>query len=164
MTRHKILPFQHSMLRKKCSRIRKYDKSIYQLIEDLIETMDAYGGIGLAAPQIGRPLKVLVVRVNDVLMTLMNAEIVHENGSEIDEEGCLSLPLYYGKVERASRVTVKSMAENGKMVKHKAEGILARALQHEIDHTNGVLFTDRLVEGSDLRYVGTDDVDYERSV
>ena len=152
------------MLRKKCSRIRKYDRSIHQLIEDLIETMDAHGGIGLAAPQIGRPLKVLVVRVNDVLMTLVNAEIVRENGSDIDEEGCLSLPLYYGQVERASKVTVKAMAENGKIVKHKAEGILARAIQHEIDHTNGVLFTERLVEGSDLRYVGTDDADHEQSV
>ena len=147
-----ILPAQDPMLRRVCSRVRRVDKSAQRLLDDMTESMDAAEGLGLSGPQVGKPLRLIVVRVGDDLLQLVNPEIVRSSGEEIAEEGCLSLPYYYGPVARAARVTVQALNRNGKKIRRKAEGLLARALQHEIDHLNGILFTDKLVEGSELRF------------
>ena len=123
--------------------------------------MRAAPGIGLAAPQIGVPLRVIVVELPEVegekdpqrgkLFVICNPEVVKSWGEEEGDEGCLSLPGYVGEVKRASRVTVKGQDLKGKKMRVKAHGLLARALQHEIDHLNGMLFTSRLESIDKLR-------------
>ena len=147
-----ILPAQDPMLRRVCSRIRRVDKSTRRLLDDMTATMDAADGLGLSAPQVGKPLRLIVVRVGDDLLQLVNPEIARSSGEEVAEEGCLSLPFYYGPVARAAQITVQGLDRNGKKTRCKAEGLLARALQHEIDHLHGILFTDKLVEGAELRF------------
>ncbi len=147
-----ILPTQHAMLRRVCSRVRKVDKTVRRLLDDMTESMDAANGLGLSGPQVGKPLRAIVVRVGEDHLQLVNPEIVRSAGELIGEEGCLSLPYYYGPVARAAEITVQALDRNGRKVRRKAEGLLARALQHEIDHLHGILFTDKLVEGSELRF------------
>ena len=147
-----ILPTQHPMLRRVCSRVRKVDRTVRRLLDDLTESMDAADGLGLSGPQVGKPLRAIVVRVGEDHLQLVNPEIVRSTGEQIGEEGCLSLPYYYGPVARAAEVTVQALDRNGARVRRKAEGLLARALQHEIDHLHGILFTDKLVEGAELRF------------
>ena len=148
-----ILTGDHAMLRQKAKRVSKVDHSIQRLLDDMTETMHAAPGIGLAGNQIGQLLRVVVLDVEDSAFQLVNPEIARSEGSVVIEEGCLSLPGYYGDVRRPERVTVRALNRNGKPIKIHADGMLARALQHEIDHLNGVLFTDRLASLSDLRYV-----------
>ncbi len=140
------------MLRRVCSRVRRVDESTRRLLDDMTESMDAANGLGLSGPQVGKPLRVIVVRVGDELLHLVNPEIVRSSGEEIAEEGCLSLPYYYGPVARPDQVTVQGLDRNGKKIRRKAGGLLARAIQHEIDHLQGILFTDKLMEGAELRF------------
>ena len=147
-----ILPAQDPILRRVCSRVRRVDNSTRRLLDDMTASMDAANGVGLSGPQVGKPLRLIVVRVGDDLLQLVNPEIVRSSGEEIAEEGCLSLPYYYGPVARAASVTVRGLDRQGKKVRRKTDGLLARALQHEIDHLQGVLFTDKLVEGAELRF------------
>src|SRR5690349_16731599 len=119
------------------------------LVADMRETMHAYSGVGLAANQVGELLRVLVVDVplDDELRAryaLVNPEIVERSGSEVGEEGCLSIPGVWEDVTRAQRITVRALDEWGKPLSFDAEDYLARAIQHEIDHLDGVLFVDRL--------------------
>ena len=148
-----ILTGDHAMLRQKAKRVGKVDRAVQRLLDDMTETMHAAPGIGLAGNQIGQLLRVIVLDVEDSAFQLVNPEIARSEGSVVVEEGCLSLPGYYGDVRRPERVTVRALNRNGKPLKIHADGMLARALQHEIDHLNGVLFTDRLASLSDLRYV-----------
>jgi peptide deformylase len=148
-----IVVVEDPRLRVKCPRVPKVDDSIRQLIDDMVDTMRDAPGIGLAAPQVGVLLRVIVCEVDDSLHVLVNPEIVRSEGEELGIEGCLSIPGYVGDVKRASRVTVKGKNRNGKDIRVKAEGLLARCLQHEIDHVDGVLFTDRLVSPESLRRV-----------
>ena len=148
-----ILPAQDPVLRRISSRIRCIDKSIQRILDDLIESMDAAQGVGLSGPQVGKPLRLIVVRVDNVLLQIANPDIVRSIGEEIGDEGCLSLPCYYGSVARASQITFQGLDRNGKKFRRKAAGLLARVIQHEIDHLNGILFTDKLVEGTELRFV-----------
>jgi len=125
------------------------DDSVRKLIDDMFETMYAATGVGLAAPQIGVGRRVIVVDVSPVEkeippMALVNPEIVSRRGMVEATEGCLSVPGVEGVVARPESVTVKGLNELGDPVKFEAEGLLARALQHEIDHLDGVLFIDRL--------------------
>ena len=147
-----ILPAQDPMLRRVCSRVRRVDESTRRLLDDMTESMDAANGLGVSGPQIGKPLRLIVVRIEDELLHLVNPEIVRSSGEEVAEEGCLSLPYYYGPVARPEQVTVQGLDRNGKKIRRKANGLLARALQHEIDHLRGILFTDKLVEGAELRF------------
>jgi peptide deformylase len=140
-------------LRTKCPRVPKVDDSIRRLIDDMVDTMRDAPGIGLAAPQVGVLLRVIVCEVEDHLHALVNPEIIRAEGEQVGDEGCLSIPGYIGEVKRFERVVVKAKNRAGKDVRVRAEGLLARCLQHEIDHIDGILFTDRLTSPESLRQV-----------
>jgi peptide deformylase len=130
------------------------DDYIRKLISDLVDTVREAQGVGLAAPQIGVPLRAVVTLVDDKLSIVLNPEIIDESDEEIEaEEGCLSIPGWYGPVMRKEKVTVRGMSKTGKPMKIKAEGWEARALQHEIDHLEGVLFIDKLTDRNALHKV-----------
>jgi peptide deformylase len=151
------------VLHQKAKRVRRIDDSIQKLIDDMIETMHGVGGAaGLAAPQVGVPLQVIVVEMpEDELVTLINPEIVRCSEEYEVMEGCLSLPGYRGKIKRWESVTVKGRDRNGKEVRLKAEGLLAQALQHEVDHINGVVYIDHLESKEDLYELGAEDEEGE---
>jgi peptide deformylase len=143
----KALP--EPVLRQKAKRVRNIDGSIRKLASDMIETMHATSGVGLAAPQVGVSLRVVVIGLpEEEDFVLINPEIVRRSGERWVTEGCLSVPGYYGEIKRAQRVTAKGKDLSGKEVRIKAEELLAQALEHEIDHLNGVLYIDH-VESDD---------------
>jgi peptide deformylase len=148
-----IVVVEDPRLHTKCPRVPKIDASVQGLIDDLVDTMRAAPGIGLAAPQVGVLLRVIVCEVDENLHALVNPEIVRAEGEQVCDEGCLSIPGYQGEVKRALKVTVKGKNRNGKDVRIKAEGLLARCLQHEIDHIDGILFPDRMEDPTQLRKV-----------
>ncbi len=148
-----ILTQEVPVLRQKAKRVPRVDNSIRKLIDDMVETMLAAPGVGLAAPQVGVGLRVIVVKVDANLYTLVNPEIVKAAGEQVGLEGCLSIPGYVGEVKRALRVVVRGLNRHGKLVRIKAEELLARAFQHELDHCNGILFIDRLTSLDTLRKV-----------
>lgn len=134
------------VLRKKSKRITTIDKSVKKLVGDMLETLHAVPGrAGLAAPQVGVSLRVAVIGIPDEDdIVLINPEVVKIQGERILEEGCLSIPGYVGEIKRAEKVTVKYKDINGKEIRIKGEELLAEALEHEIDHLNGVLYIDKL--------------------
>jgi len=137
------------ILRAKAKAVRAVDEALRPFVSDMFDTMLAEDGVGLAAPQVGVSERVLVLAVplkrhKRVDLTLVNPEITVANGWEVGEEGCLSVPGVYDDVRRAYEIELTALDEAGKPVELKAEGYLARAIQHEIDHLNGVLFVDRL--------------------
>ena len=144
------------ILRGKSKRVGRIDDSTKRLIDDMIETMRAAPGVGLAAPQVGVALRVIVVEYEDELYTVVNPEIVKSNGEVTDEEGCLSAPNWQGPVSRAANVLVKGRDRNGKEVRIKAEGWLARIFQHEVDHLEGTLFLDKVHDKSKIHWVEPD--------
>lgn len=135
------------VLRKKAKRVREIDDSIRALFEDMKETMDDANGVGLAAPQIGEPIRMICVREDlgeeHEVHCLLNPVLVEGSGKQEGMEGCLSLPTLYALVIRSEKVLAQGTGLDGNAVQIEAEGLLARALQHEIDHLNGVLFIDR---------------------
>ena len=147
-----LLPIKNCLdpvLRKQCQIIKNIDGELITLSEDMIETTLAAPGVGLAANQIGIPWRLFVVNMGietdkDNLITLINPEITAMEGSELGEEGCLSIPDMIAEVNRATQIEVKAIDLNGNDVRFEAKGYLARALQHEMDHLNGVLFWDSL--------------------
>lgn len=137
-------------------RIKVIDKELQRLIDDMIETMYAANGVGLAAPQIGVNRKVCVIGLPDDpnVITLINPEIVKRSGTRLLEEGCLSIPGYWGEVERSEFVLAKGRNRHGKEIRVKARGdLLAQALEHEIDHLNGRLYVDLLSSPDKIRKV-----------
>lgn len=137
------------VLRQKAARIESIDASLERLIDDMIETMYEAPGIGLAANQVGRPVRLVVLDVergeeSSGLIVLINAEIVSAGGKTKSEEGCLSIPGYFAGVTRCQEVVVQGMDRRGNPVEIAADGLLAIALQHEIDHLEGKLFIDRI--------------------
>lgn len=130
------------ILRQKAIPVRKITRRIQKLVKDMLQTMYDARGVGLAAPQVGISERIVVIDVGDGPITLINPEIVHYEGNERDMEGCLSIPGFNGYVTRAARVAVTGLNENGQSVRYEGSGLLARAFQHEIDHLNGILFTD----------------------
>ncbi len=141
------------ILRQKAKRVTRFDESVQQLIDDMIDTMRDAPGTGLAAPQVGVPLRISVIEVDDKVTVLCNPEIVEMEGEYEPEEGCLSIPGYVANVKRALKVTVKGKNRRGKEIKIKAGDLLAHAIQHEVDHLNGILFIDRLSSLDLLRKV-----------
>jgi len=140
-----ILGFDQPILREKTKRVGRVDDSVRRLLDDLTETMIAAPGAGLAAPQVGVGLRVCVVKGDDnQIYQLVNPELVKGSGTQVGYEGCLSYPGWVGEVPRYETVVVKGFNRKGKPVRIKSEGFTARAFQHEIDHLDGILFTDRL--------------------
>jgi peptide deformylase len=133
------------MLRRKASHVREVTPELRRLIGDMVETMYNQIGIGLAAPQVGIPYRLLVMDDGKGgARALINPIITGRGGSVVDEEGCLSLPGIFGDVERSKWVTVQTTDEDGKPIDFEAQGLLARVVQHEMDHLDGVLFIDHL--------------------
>jgi peptide deformylase len=131
------------------ARVDQFDAALQQVIDDMIETMYAAPGIGLAAPQVGVPLRVCVIDLSvgkrgGELLALVNPEFAERDGMQLEEEGCLSIPGFSATVPRPQRVLVKAVDREGKERTIEGSGLLARALQHEIDHLDGRLFLDRL--------------------
>lgn len=153
MAIRKIVLLGDPILRQKAKRVSRFDQSIQQLIDDMIDTMRDAPGTGLAAPQVGVPLRVAVIEVDEEITVVCNPEIVETEGEYEPEEGCLSIPGYVANVKRALKVVVKAKNRRGKDIKIKAEDLLAHALQHEIDHLDGILFIDRLPSLDLLRKV-----------
>jgi peptide deformylase len=148
-----IITRDNPRLRLKARRVPKVDDSVRRLMDDMVDTMLDAPGVGLAANQVDVQLRVIVMKVDNQLYSLANPEIVRSSGEQIGYEGCLSVPGYIGEVARAEKVTIKALNRNGKEVRIKGEGLLARAIQHEIDHLDGVLFIDRLTDLDTLRPV-----------
>ena len=131
-----------AMLKEQAAPIERIDKSIRTLLDDMAETMYKANGVGLAAPQVGKSVQVVTIDVGEGLIELVNPQIVRKEGTEVGQEGCLSVPGIYGEVERAAKVTVEFLNRRGKRHRITATGLLARCLQHEIDHLHGRLFID----------------------
>jgi peptide deformylase len=146
----KIRTLPNPVLRQKAKRVTKIDKSIQKLIDDMIDTLRADPNrAGLAAPQVGVLLRIAVIEVPEQeLITLINPEIVKKEGERIVQEGCLSIPGYFGEIKRAVTVKAKAQDRYGKQFRLKAQGLLAQALEQEIEHLDGVLYIDHL-ESSD---------------
>jgi peptide deformylase len=134
------------ILRQKAKRVTRIDRSVQRLIDDMIDTLRAEPNrAGLAAPQVGVLLRVAVIELPEqALITLINPEIVKKEGERIVQEGCLSIPGYFGEIKRAVMVKVKAKDRDGKEFRLKAEGLLAQALEQETEHLDGVLYIDHL--------------------
>jgi peptide deformylase len=165
-----ILPIRIAgdpVLRQPAKRVKKIDGSIQRLIDDMIVTMHGARGVGLAAPQVGVSLRVVVIETpDDGLLELINPEIVKHSGDRRVWEGCLSVPGYQAEISRSRQVTVKALDREGKEIRLKAvDTLLAQALEHEIDHTKGVLYIDYLTSEDELIPVrpGIDDRDEEKA-
>jgi len=144
---HKIRLYGDPVLREKCDPIEQFDLEIRRLIEDLQETMYDADGIGLAAPQVGVPVRLFVYDIRDPDVppgVLANPEIVDSEGVVRKEEGCLSIPGLAEIVERHDAIVVRGLDASGELIEFRAEGLLSRCLQHENDHLDGVLFLDRV--------------------
>lgn len=145
----RILP--DPVLRRKAKKVGNIDDSIQRLIDDMIETMRAVLGVGLAAPQVGVPLRVAVIGIpGEEVIVLVNPEIIKREGERLVEEACLSVPGYKGEVKRSVRVKVKAKDRQGRRFRLTGEELLAQALEHEIDHLDGVLYVDRIESGGKL--------------
>jgi peptide deformylase len=145
----RILKYGDSTLHRKAQPVAAITPDIERLIDDMVETMYAAPGVGLAAPQVGVPLRIFVVdlsvgREADGLITLVNPEFVERDGTQLEEEGCLSVPGFNATVLRPARAVVKGIDRHGEPIQMEGTGLLARAFQHEMDHLDGTLFVDRL--------------------
>ena len=150
-----VLPMRivpDEILREKAKRVTNINASITRLIDNMIETMHHSNGVGLAANQIGVLQRVVVIQLpeDEEPRVFINPELVRQEGEREVEEGCLSIPGYRGLVKRSEKVRAKGLDQNGKMVRVNADELLAQALEHEIDHLNGILYVDRLVSRDKL--------------
>ncbi|OCB00964.1 peptide deformylase [Clostridium beijerinckii] len=144
MALRNIRKYGDDVLRKKCREVDKIDDRLLTLIEDMKETMYDADGVGLAAPQVGILKRLFVVDIGDGPLVFINPEIIETSGSQIDEEGCLSLPGETEEVMRPNYVRARALNEKGEEFEIEAEELLARAILHEYDHLNGTLFIDRV--------------------
>ncbi len=152
-------------LRQKATKIRQVDDSLRRIASDMHETMLDAPGVGLAGPQVGIMRRIIVVHLpagyideddREVTLTMINPEIVKGFGRDVAQEGCLSIPSWVGMVPRMTSLTVKAMDLDNRHMRLKAEGMLARVLQHEIDHLDGILFIDRVEDRSTLFEIDDD--------
>ncbi|PIY33816.1 MAG: peptide deformylase [Candidatus Infernicultor aquiphilus] len=140
-----IKEYGEPVLREKSLAVKEITPEILNLIRDMAETMYTASGVGLAAPQVGVTKRIIIIDGEEEgLIVLVNPMLVKSEGEVIEGEGCLSIPGVYCEVKRSSKVTVKALNESGEPIKITKEGLLARALQHEIDHLEGILFVDRI--------------------
>ncbi len=144
-TSRPIVKLPAKVLRQKCEPVKKVDKKIDELIDRMIKAMKSANGIGLAAPQLGVPVRVIVVATSGMKpLPLINPVIVRSEGEQIGEEGCLSIPGLYGDVVRPNFVEVEAYDRKGRKVSYEMEELAARVLFHEVDHLDGVLFIDKV--------------------
>ena len=146
---HEVVKYPDPVLAKPGARVTVFDAALKKLVAEMFESMYAAQGIGLAAPQISISQRITVIDVSfkknpEEKLVLINPEVVSKEGKQVEEEGCLSLPDIREKVQRAAKVKVKAQNEHGEWFEVEGEELLARALQHEIDHLDGVLFIDRI--------------------
>lgn len=148
-----ILVVGNPVLRQKARRVSLTDGAFQRLVDDMIETMRAAPGVGLAAPQVGVPLRLAVIEVEERVTVLVNPEITRRSAEvDLPDEGCLSVPGYWGRLERHVSVSVRARDRHGKELRiANAAGLFAQALQHEIDHLDGLLYVDRLGPDGELR-------------
>jgi len=137
---------ENDSLRKKSREVEKIDEKILTLIEDMKETLYDKNGVGLAAPQIGVLKRVIVIDIGEGPIVLINPVIAYQKGEVVDVEGCLSVPGVWGTVKRPQEVIVRGMNEKGETVELSGEGLLAKAFCHEIDHLNGIIYTDKVID------------------
>lgn len=133
------------ILRKVSKKVDNIDRRIITLLNDMAETMRDAEGVGLAAPQVGVLRRVVVIDIGEGLIELINPVIVYEKGEQLREEGCLSIPGKSGVVKRPAKVIVRALNRKGETIEITGEELLATALCHEIDHLNGILFTDKII-------------------
>ena len=147
MAKRKIVILgEDEVLRKRSRRVDKFDRRLRTLLDDMAETMYAADGVGLAAPQVGILKRCVVIDVGDGIIELVNPEITAMEGSTIGAEGCLSIPGRRCTVERPEKVTVEAQNRDGKAIRLEAEGLLAVAVCHEVDHLDGILYIDKMIE------------------
>lgn len=134
------------ILKIKAKKVEKIDEKIKNLVRDMIETMKFSNGVGLAAPQVGESLRIIVVDYEENPIAFINPEILEMDGEVLDYEGCLSVPGVEVPIKRAERIIFKAQDLEGRIKRYKAKGLLARVIQHEVDHLEGILILDRAVE------------------
>lgn len=156
-----IRTFGDPVLKQPAAEVSEIDDALVRLVEGMIQTMYEAPGVGLAAPQVGVGLRVAVIKTDTNLHVLVNPEMVKHEGEQVGLEGCLSIPGYVGEVKRYMEVVARGLNRHGKPVKIKGDALLARAIQHEIDHLDGILFTDRLTSLDTLRKVEPQEQDQE---
>lgn len=135
---------ESTVLRQKAKAVKEINDTIRTLLDDMAETMYESEGVGLAAPQIGISRRIIVVDVGEGLIELVNPVLLSGKGKQIDDEGCLSVPGFFAPVERYKTVIIEGLDRDGRTIRIKAKDFTARALQHEIDHLDGILFTDKV--------------------
>lgn len=142
------------ILRKKSREVEEVNDKIREILDDMVETLHHYNGVGLAGPQIGILKRLVVIDLYDDKgpMKLVNPKIIKQDGEQEVEEGCLSFPNEFAKIVRPAKVTIEALDEHGKKIKLKGEGLLAQAIAHELDHLDGILFVDKIIPGT-LQYV-----------
>jgi peptide deformylase len=148
-----IVHYPNPVLAKKSKAVRTVDAEIKKLVKDMLETMYKAPGVGLAAPQVGRSIRLIVLDIGEGPIALINPKILSKHGKQTRIEGCLSLPGIEATVERASNATVTGLNEKGKQVTYEAEGLLATVFQHEIDHLDGIVCIDRVADPSLIKHV-----------
>jgi peptide deformylase len=153
MAIRRILTADEPILRERTKRVSSFDASLHRLLDDMLETMRDAPGVGLAANQVGVPLQVAIIEVEDKITELVNPQVVKGGGEQIDWEGCLSIPGYVAEVTRHEKVTVKARDRHGKEFRVRGTELFSRALQHEIDHLNGTLYIDHLESLEELVHV-----------
>ena len=161
MAIRKIVTLGGEDLRKVCRRQEKFDLHLHRLLKDMADTMYQAEGVGLAAPQVGVIRRVVVIDVGDGLVELINPEITDREGSQTGREGCLSLPGRAGIVTRPERVHVRAQDRHGKPVEYDAEGLFARAVCHELDHLDGILYIDNMDRELTQEEIDRDDAEEE---
>jgi peptide deformylase len=138
------------ILRKKSKKVEVIDEKITELIQDMIETLHRYDGVGLAAVQVGILKQILIIQEAEdaPILVIINPEIISKSGTQVVEEGCLSFPNKFAKIERPEKIKVRALNEKGKKIEITGKGLLAQALSHEIDHLNGEVFIDKIIPGT----------------
>ena len=144
MTVYKVVQVGDPILRKSCEKVQRFDERLHRLLDNMAETMYAWDGVGLAAPQIGFAKRAVVIDIGEGLIEMLNPVIVEASGSQTGEEGCLSIANRCEQVTRSNYVKVEAQDRNGDPVVFEGEGFLARAMQHEIDHLDGILYIDKI--------------------
>lgn len=138
------------ILKKKSKKVEVIDEKIKELIKDMIETLHKYDGVGLAAVQVGILKQIVVIHEGEdkPIYVLINPEIISQTGVQVVEEGCLSFPNKFAKIERPEKIKIKALDENGKEIIITGKGLLAQAISHELDHINGEVFIDKIIPGT----------------